>query len=105
MARSLEARYVPPIIAFSGRNDSLLGWSEKIPFYRAMRESRAGGTFFWDARSHTNTATAGAWWPMQDYAYVYRFPGQYNPKSYDLFSYGPDGHEGGGDDIDNWSNQ
>ena len=73
MARSLEARYVPPIIAFSGRNDSLLGWSEKIPFYRAMRESRAGGTFFWDTRSHTNTATAGAWWPMQDYAYVYRF--------------------------------
>jgi len=36
-------------------------------------------------------------------AYVYRFPGQHNSDSYDLYSTGPDGNEGGGDDIDNWS--
>ena len=35
--------------------------------------------------------------------YVYRYPGQHNPNGYDLFSMGPDGKEGGGDDIDNWS--
>jgi general secretion pathway protein G len=35
--------------------------------------------------------------------YVYRYPGQNNANSYDLFSFGPDGHEGGGDDVDNWS--
>jgi len=35
--------------------------------------------------------------------YVYRFPGQHNVNSYDLFSMGPDGREGGNDDIDNWS--
>lgn len=35
--------------------------------------------------------------------YIYRSPGDYNTFSYDLFSYGPDGREGGGDDIDNWS--
>lgn len=34
--------------------------------------------------------------------YVYRCPGQHN-NSYDLCSFGPDGQEGGGDDIDNWS--
>jgi general secretion pathway protein G len=34
--------------------------------------------------------------------YVYRCPGQHN-NSYDLYSFGPDGQEGGGDDIDNWS--
>ena len=34
--------------------------------------------------------------------YVYRCPGQHN-NSYDLYSLGPDGQEGGGDDIDNWS--
>jgi general secretion pathway protein G len=34
--------------------------------------------------------------------YVYRFPGSHNVNSPDLFSTGPDGHEGGGDDIDNW---
>jgi general secretion pathway protein G len=35
-------------------------------------------------------------------AYVYRYPGSHNANSYDLFSAGPDGHEGN-DDIDNWS--
>jgi general secretion pathway protein G len=37
--------------------------------------------------------------------YVYRYPGQVNTKGADLLSYGPDGREGGGDDIDNWSQQ
>lgn len=35
--------------------------------------------------------------------YVYRHPGEHNTSSYDLHSLGPDGQEGGGDDIDNWS--
>ncbi len=33
--------------------------------------------------------------------YVYRSPGTHNT-DYDLCSYGPDGNEGGGDDITNW---
>lgn len=33
--------------------------------------------------------------------YVYRSPGRFNPEDYDLLSYGPDGIEGGGDDITN----
>jgi general secretion pathway protein G len=37
--------------------------------------------------------------------YVYRFPGQNNATGYDLASFGPDGNEGGGDDIDNWTQQ
>jgi len=35
--------------------------------------------------------------------YVYRCPGQHNPDGYDLYSFGPDGQDGGGDDIDNWT--
>ncbi len=35
--------------------------------------------------------------------YVYRCPGQHNADGYDLHSYGPDGQDGGEDDIDNWS--
>jgi general secretion pathway protein G len=42
--------------------------------------------------------------PWQN-AYVYRFPGQYNARGYDLSSNGPDGQEGGADDINNWSSQ
>ena len=35
--------------------------------------------------------------------YLYRQPGRHNTTGYDLYSFGPDGQEGGGDDIDNWS--
>ena len=35
--------------------------------------------------------------------YVYKYPGDHNPRGYDLYSYGPDGQEGGGDDIGNWT--
>jgi general secretion pathway protein G len=37
--------------------------------------------------------------------YGYRCPGQHNTSGYDLYSFGPDGQEGGGDDIDNWSSR
>ena len=35
--------------------------------------------------------------------YVYEFPGKHNPNHYDLMSMGPDGREGGEDDITNWT--
>jgi general secretion pathway protein G len=34
--------------------------------------------------------------------YAYEFPGKHNPDGYDLSSMGPDGKDGGGDDITNW---
>ena len=36
-------------------------------------------------------------------SYVYTQPGRHNTYGYDLYSFGSDGREGGGDDIDNWS--
>ncbi|MBU4589777.1 MAG: type II secretion system major pseudopilin GspG [Candidatus Omnitrophica bacterium] len=36
--------------------------------------------------------------------YIYRTPGEHSP-DYDLYSYGPDGAEGGGDDIVNWEEE
>lgn len=35
--------------------------------------------------------------------YIYRYPGQHSPNSYDMHSFGPDGQDGGGDDIDSWT--
>jgi len=35
--------------------------------------------------------------------YLYRSPGQHNANGCDLYSMGPDGQDGGSDDIDNWS--
>ncbi|MBM3251334.1 MAG: type II secretion system protein GspG [Candidatus Omnitrophica bacterium] len=34
--------------------------------------------------------------------YVYVAPGIHNLEDYDLYSYGPDAVEGGGDDVTNW---
>jgi general secretion pathway protein G len=38
-----------------------------------------------------------------DYKYV--CPGKHNPSSYDLWSMGPDGQDGGDDDVTNWSEE
>lgn len=35
--------------------------------------------------------------------YIYQSPGSHNPHSYDLHSMGPDGADGGTDDISNWA--
>jgi general secretion pathway protein G len=35
--------------------------------------------------------------------YIYKQPGQFNKYGYDLSCFGPDGQQGGEDDIDNWS--
>lgn len=34
--------------------------------------------------------------------YVYKFPAAHNPEGYDIYSFGRDGQEGGGDDVVNW---
>lgn len=34
--------------------------------------------------------------------YKYECPGKHNPSFYDIWSMGPDGQDGGGDDITNW---
>ncbi len=74
LAASHEGDFVPPLITFNGRNDQTVGWADKISFYRAMRDSRGGGTFYWDNRDHL-TAIASAWKPMMDYGipYMYRY--------------------------------
>lgn len=38
-----------------------------------------------------------------DAPFQYRQPGEHNPYTYDIWSYGPDGVEGGDDDITNWT--
>ena len=37
--------------------------------------------------------------------YHYSAPGTHNPNSYDLYSFGKDGAEGGKDDINNWEDE
>ena len=51
-----------PVWAFSGRNDTAVGWSEKIPFYEAMRKTLHGWSFYWDLRAHGGRSTEPRAW-------------------------------------------
>ncbi len=65
------ARGVAPMVMFSGRQDIVVGWNEKPPWFAAMQTHRQGGYFFWDNRPHGGAP--GAWSPMEDARYLYRF--------------------------------
>lgn len=68
------ARGLAPMVMFSGRNDIVVGWNEKPPWYEAMQTHRHGGYFFWDNRTHGGVnAAPGAWTPMETPRYLYRF--------------------------------
>jgi dienelactone hydrolase len=64
---------LPPIFAFNGKNDTVVGWGEKIPYYAAVETHRHGGAYFFDQRTHNDGPTSGAWSPMQNTRDLYRF--------------------------------
>ena len=72
LAKLWADKSLPPMITFNGKNDTVVGWAEKIPFYRAMEEDHQCGFFFWDSRSHGGRGLA-EWQPMQDPKWLYRF--------------------------------
>lgn len=51
-----------------------------------------------EARSYINKIPVDPW----GNSYIYQNPGSHNALGFDLSSYGPDGREGGGDDLTNW---
>ena len=71
-ATAIQHGWFPPLFAFNGKHDDVVGWGEKIPFFQAMNNARQGGTFFWDQRDHLNNDHA-AWTAMQNTEYLYRF--------------------------------
>jgi len=100
LARRLANTSLPVMIAFNGKNDTIVGWAEKIGFYRAMEESRHGGYFFWDSRTHNGQGAE--WQPQQSNSILYRF--RLN-QSYPAFSRANsnenpgDGHATSGDAV------
>lgn len=98
MARYVRRTDLPFMITFNGKNDYIVGWLEKIGFYNAMQESRHGGIFFFDSRSHGGGTRE--WLPEQvnDVLYRYRLDQSYPAFSYALCNDNPgDGHATDGD--------
>ena len=68
---------------------------------RALVERPSGqNSKAWKGRYLDSDAAPKDQW---ENAWNYRQPGQHNPEDFDLWSNGPDGVEGGGDDIANWT--
>lgn len=101
MIGRLGSRAFPPLIAFNGKNDEVVGWAEKIPFYQAMTQARAGGCFYWDQRDHLSNNT-GHWSAMQTSYTLNRYR---TNRSFPAFSHcsadgNPgDGHATSGDSV------
>lgn len=44
---------VPLLFAVNGKQDTMVGWAEKIPFYDSVNANRLGGYYYWDQRKHS----------------------------------------------------
>lgn len=71
-AARAEGTSLPPVIAFNGKNDVIVGWAEKIGYYASVQQHRHGGYYYWDQREH-GTGSFMAWLPIQSARYLYRF--------------------------------
>lgn len=58
-----------------------------------------GDLMQWHGPYHERGVPKDPW----DNPFIYKCPGDHNTAGYDLYSFGPNGQEGGDDDIDNWS--
>ena len=81
LAARAEHPGIPPIIAFNGRQDVVVGWAEKIGYYAASQDHRQGGTYFWDMRNHSGDGAG--WSPMESTRRLYRLR---TDRSYPAFS-------------------
>lgn len=97
MMHANENNSLPIIFAQSGRNDSLTGWAEKIPFYDSVNANNAGGFYFWDTRGHTN---AGRTWNSVPNPYRYSTAQSYPAFSNCSIDNNPgDGNKTNGDSV------
>lgn len=93
-ARLHTDRGATPMLLFFGRHDLSSGWREKVDYLAAARTYHAGGTIFFDGRTHEENLIA-SWLPMQDALQLYSWR---LDKSYVAFSNGSaDGQAGNGD--------
>lgn len=72
-AQSEAASASVPIFVFCGRNDTVVGWAEKVAYKQAMQQHRIGGTMYWDTRDHYLPNSISPWRPTQAFDMVYPY--------------------------------
>jgi dienelactone hydrolase len=74
MTERFYGRGAAPVFGFVGKNDVIVGWQEKVAFFQAMEQNRAGGAWYWDGRAHSDATSQATWAPVQeDCRQVYRY--------------------------------
>jgi len=66
---SRPERDYPFIYALNGKNDVLVGWTEKKIYYDSVNANHTGGYYFWDSRDHGGT---GGFWSGDNFD-LFRF--------------------------------
>ena len=66
-----------------------------------VQPSDVGGVNRWNGPYLSKDIPLDPW----DHPYQYSLPGNHNPDTYDVWSFGPDGVDGTADDIGNWKTQ
>nr|MBP9884016.1 hypothetical protein [Chitinophagales bacterium] len=52
MAHQFANRNYPFVYAINGKEDFIVGWTEKTIYYDSINANATGGYYFWDSRSH-----------------------------------------------------
>lgn len=52
MIHNNQQRDLPVIYSINGKNDLLMGWTEKTIYYDSVDQNHCGGYYFWDNRDH-----------------------------------------------------
>jgi pimeloyl-ACP methyl ester carboxylesterase len=52
MIHHFDQRDLPVIYSINGKNDILMGWTEKTIYYDSVNNNHCGGYYFWDSRDH-----------------------------------------------------
>jgi Putative esterase len=92
----------PPILALSGRQDTVVGWIEKPKFYQALQAARQPGICLWDNGTHLGS-TASVLGPWKDaYALLESELWKYkrNQPQPVFTNFDLDGDPGNGDPLD-----
>ncbi|MEO5675761.1 MAG: T9SS type A sorting domain-containing protein [Chitinophagales bacterium] len=70
MIHDYNSRSYPVIFSQNGKNDTMLGWTEKTIWYDSVNNNRLGGMYFFDARDH---AGDGKTWNTESQFDMYRY--------------------------------
>jgi hypothetical protein len=67
MAHQFREKNFPFIFAINGKNDSVVGWTEKHIYYDSVNANHLGGAYYWDSRNHGGT---GAVWSSKNFNFL-----------------------------------